>query len=88
MIWDRKHRRSIPALAGERTQKGAWKMTKGVYPRACGGTGGWLSTARVAQGLSPRLRGNVGYQGDLRGVPGSIPALAGERVAIPVAYVV
>ena len=56
--------RSIPAPAGDH-------QALRVYPRACGGT---TDTGQVVPwGLSPRLRGNPGT-----GVPGSIPAPAGE----------
>ena len=49
-----------------------------VYPRACGGTGGWRGSIGSSGGLSPRLRGNPpGHAGGV-GSGRSIPALAGE----------
>ena len=52
----------------------------GVYPRACGGT--WRPTGRRKlphlKGLSPRVRGNLGWFGAGLLVDGSIPARAGE----------
>ena len=55
-------------------------MSRKVYPRACGGTLKKLSMDHLLQGLSPRLRGNVGRRLTGWHVGGSIPALAGERV--------
>ena len=49
-----------------------------VYPRACGGTGHSDPISPPVQGLSPRMRGNLGRL-DIRPCPhGSIPAHAGE----------
>ena len=70
---------SIPALAGERETRSGRSSRIRVYPRACGGT---VSVARIdslAEGLSPRLRGNVGWYPFFVTLTGSIPALAGER---------
>ena len=70
--------RSIPACAGEPSNPARPADTGRVYPRVCGGTvATWISMS-IAQGLSPRVRGNP--------VPGahwlpnhrSIPACAGE----------
>ena len=52
---------------------------KRVYPRACGGTFGGPIYEAKKSGLSPRLRGNVGFDSGSAGCKGSIPALAGER---------
>ena len=70
---------SIPALAGER--RTVCGMTNGfwVYPRACGGTAAIVASRPLQAGLSPRLRGNAWPSEKLRRLPGSIPALAGER---------
>ena len=49
-----------------------------VYPRVCGGT---LMVARRlcrAGGLSPRVRGNLGWDSARPADQGSIPACAGE----------
>ena len=49
-----------------------------VYPRVCGGTT-QVSAMKVKQdGLSPRLRGNLGSHNDGSVILGSIPASAGE----------
>ena len=70
--------RSIPACAGEPPGASAPAVRAGVYPRVCGGTLDGVPIARIARGLSPRVRGNrvVSY------IPadrlGSIPACAGE----------
>ena len=70
--------RSIPALAGEPTNRRISPCGGRVYPRACGGTveppGPTLSEA----GLSPRLRGNQLAVRPSGAPRRSIPALAGE----------
>ena len=71
--------RSIPALAGERPGESVRGNVSGVYPRACGGTLVSLGKVRPWLGLSPRLRGNDRTAFSNRLIPGSIPALAGER---------
>ena len=53
-----RHRRSIPACAGE-PDSGLRRMTdSGVYPRVCGGTSACPRPPDDAHGLSPRVRGN------------------------------
>ena len=75
------HRRSIPALAGERRSSADNSRSFWVYPRACGGTRPTTTPCRSDLGLSPRLRGNVSrIKLEADGI-GSIPALAGERNA-------
>ena len=70
--------RSIPACAGEPTATRTPGPIRRVYPRVCGGTHKPLDCSSLAQGLSPRVRGNrplaEGHQPD----HGSIPACAGE----------
>ena len=51
-------RRSIPAPAGEPCSQSTSGISPGVYPRACGGTSLTNALMTVANGLSPRLRGN------------------------------
>ena len=70
--------RSIPACAGEPRCPGGWCRCGQVYPRVCGGTD--LITRRMAQanGLSPRVRGNLQRLDKRHPVSGSIPACAGE----------
>ena len=72
-------KRSIPALAGERTDATHWLVTCGVYPRACGGTGEVIDMIGLLVGLSPRLRGNAPIWPEYEFPMRSIPALAGER---------
>ena len=70
--------RSIPACAGEPTVLTGGAATVEVYPRVCGGTSSGKSRTTHHQGLSPRVRGNLGRV-DERGLGrGSIPACAGE----------
>ena len=71
---------SIPAQAGEPLILTGRVMPNRVYPRAGGGTDGFVGGApsAVSSGLSPRRRGNPLGRGSARGVRGSIPAQAGE----------
>ena len=73
---------SIPALAGERKKNAVCCSEVGVYPRACGGTVDIVAHRRLSVGLSPRLRGNAHLDAFLPEFHGSIPALAGERLAV------
>ena len=52
-----------------------------VYPRVCGGTGTSVAWPIAAQGLSPRVRGNLCSCVYVRGTFRSIPACAGEPMA-------
>ena len=53
---------SIPAYAGEPLIR-RWTTAKpGVYPRVCGGTGELMPENPIEIGLSPRMRGNLGYR--------------------------
>ena len=70
--------RSIPAPAGEPLHNHRLLLPLGVYPRACGGTGGWESDRYAGCGLSPRLRGNRSTTTGCSCHLGSIPAPAGE----------
>ena len=70
---------SIPALAGERVSPQRRGGTGRVYPRACGGMRQQYHAMVLAQGLSPRLRGNAGILFLDYLCRRSIPALAGER---------
>ena len=76
---------SIPARAGEPGAVTQQTLSEWVYPRSRGGTNisgiGTLS----GHGLSPLARGNL-YVGQSAGMNfGSIPARAGEPLAITVA---
>ena len=74
--------RSIPACAGEPTIIRHRGSLSQVYPRVCGGTLTKKPYDHSANGLSPRVRGNHPLSA-LDGLPGgSIPACAGEPLAI------
>ena len=73
---------SIPAGAGEPGSVPRSPDSPRVYPRGCGGTRLRALYAIGSRGLSPRVRGNRAYQLDGRGSSGSIPAGAGEPLAI------
>ena len=76
------HQRSIPARAGEPRNLEGIQVEAEVYPRACGGTTGIRARPCTAEGLSPRVRGNlVPCHRDATG-PGSIPARAGEPATL------
>ena len=71
-------RGSIPACAGEPRPFATGNAEPRVYPRVCGGTS--LSNPKVigTNGLSPRVRGNLGPHRSGLSAPRSIPACAGE----------
>ena len=69
---------SIPACAGEPRRRCRRLATSRVYPRVCGGTLLIRRFALLAQGLSPRVRGNHLRLGGMGKLLGSIPACAGE----------
>ena len=72
---------SIPACAGEPSPglpAGWWPR---VYPRVCGGTWSDQTITMAGEGLSPRVRGNLGRSIYVQRILRSIPACAGEPVA-------
>ena len=71
---------SIPACAGEPWIVWPTSPGSGVYPRVCGGTSPCRKRRGRRRGLSPRVRGNPLHRAGVRGLPGSIPACAGEPV--------
>ena len=73
---------SIPAYAGEPRQPARISGCRGVYPRVCGGTRSEHAVREVANGLSPRMRGNLGGLRKHSPAIGSIPAYAGEPVPV------
>ena len=77
--------RSIPAYAGEPLTALPRTMGTAVYPRVCGGTTSTDNQRLVANGLSPRMRGNQPLCRPRQTASGSIPAYAGEprRTALP-----
>ena len=70
--------RSIPACAGEPGRRPEWRGGTKVYPRVCGGTAPAARRLPVAQGLSPRVRGNPSEVLIVKDTDRSIPACAGE----------
>ena len=71
-------RGSIPACAGEPSRGWARWLQSAVYPRVCGGTPTDPRVDTLAEGLSPRVRGNRGPAMSSGVTSGSIPACAGE----------
>ncbi len=71
---------SIPACAGEPGARLRYASQAGVYPRVCGGTSTSCCLPARKYGLSPRVRGNRGAEGDRRHQQRSIPACAGEPI--------
>ena len=69
---------SIPAWAGEPVWIFGRCLRQPVYPRVGGGTVKEPLTDMIAQGLSPRGRGNPQYPPPLGSRMRSIPAWAGE----------
>ena len=69
---------SIPACAGEPVVARDCRSPSWVYPRVCGGTQTRRWGCARLTGLSPRVRGNRGYQRVLGQRSRSIPACAGE----------
>ena len=73
--------RSIPACAGEPMPRRRRGRTVWVYPRVCGGTPRGSAPDTGCPGLSPRVRGNPGYNPGRQVNDRSIPACAGEPIA-------
>ena len=80
---------TLPAVASRHhARTGGQRKVKwpppfgGGHPRACGGTGGRECRPVSVAGLSPRLRGNLDTQTSHKVSFGSIPAPAGEPVAV------
>ena len=69
---------SIPACAGEAAPFPATAPQRPVYPRVCGGSVAHHQPLGLTPGLSPRVRGKLGFQPVRGGAGGSIPACAGE----------
>ena len=68
----------IPACAGQPgRRKGPWSSRR-AYPRVCGATERDLIQRHAAQGLSPRVRGNLRPACGRHRRPGPIPACAGQ----------
>ena len=73
---------SIPACAGEPGRPFPPVLLREVYPRVCGGTNGMKERSGCFRGLSPRVRGNPVKDLAPKGRDRSIPACAGEPVAL------
>ncbi len=71
----------IPADAGEPRPKQSPAVAPGAYPRGRGGTMRQLASVDLAEGLSPRTRGNLTVSGTAANAEGPIPADAGEPMA-------
>ena len=74
--------RSIPACAGEPVLAPTAPTGARVYPRVCGGTVAKLPGSTDAEGLSPRVRGNLDWPCFPPAIFGSIPACAGNRLKV------
>ena len=70
----------IPACAGQPDDFIDNAIGMGAYPRVCGATGGLPGTVGGAEGLSPRVRGNLQRDFIIHAVAGPIPACAGQPV--------
>ena len=68
----------IPAGAGEPRRSIGKPIELGAYPRGCGGTIAMNNLIIISQGLSPRVRGNLGSSSSCNASIGPIPAGAGE----------
>ena len=75
-------KRSIPACAGEPPHCQCHARENPVYPRVCGGTGPRWGRGRCLAGLSPRVRGNLCGSRIRECGARSIPACAGEPMAL------
>ena len=75
-----RQRGSIPACAGEPRRPPPRLWSPRVYPRVCGGTAAGPPVHPPVAGLSPRVRGNRGYDRPVGQREGSIPACAGEPI--------
>ncbi len=73
---------SIPAWAGEPHRMLTRCMTNAVYPRVGGGTAWNRNSCPLARGLSPRGRGNLLLKLEEGINRRSIPAWAGEPMAV------
>ena len=71
---------SIPADAGQPTNRAVHQVGAGVYPRGCGATVLGYYEHNGHLGLSPRMRGNLAQAVAFSGVSGSIPADAGQPI--------
>ncbi len=70
--------RSIPACTGEPLKERLFILEMKVYPRVYGGTVDGSRTVVKTLGLSPRVRGNLGYRRHRVRIQRSIPACTGE----------
>ena len=72
----------IPACAGQPPRSQAGRGGSAAYPRVCGATDEKHHAAIALQGLSPRVRGNLGDGMDRHHPGGPIPACAGQPRAL------
>ena len=69
---------SIPACAGQPSYDNLVKLVMEVYPRVCGAAPCPRRIQAQHPGLSPRVRGSLGFVWQRRPVSRSIPACAGQ----------
>ena len=69
---------TIPACAGEPDPQRGRHVSRGDYPRVCGGTRNRRNSDDSILGLSPRVRGNLSRRRGAGMLRGTIPACAGE----------
>ena len=72
------HRGSIPACAGQPSQRDTDIKTRRVYPRVCGAACGGGDSRGLEIGLSPRVRGSHRVGHVELDIDRSIPACAGQ----------
>ena len=75
-------KRSIPAWAGETRRAGCAPLCSTVYPRVGGGNLPLALPRQTKKGLSPRGRGKPGCVYERSVADRSIPAWAGETIAV------
>ena len=78
----RPNRGSIPACAGDPPRMQPRSARLWVYPRVCGGSSAPISGSALTNGLSPRVRGIHGRHPRRRQDRRSIPACAGDPLAL------
>ncbi len=81
-LCNRDRRGSIPACAGEPVKALLQTKDIGVYPRVCGGAMTRHRPSLLSTGLSPRVRGSQVFKSVCDQITRSIPACAGEPLAV------
>ena len=73
---------SIPACAGDTIHEFDLFFATKVYPRVCGGYDASGASSAQDKGLSPRVRGIRASPAYCAGIRRSIPACAGDTLAV------